>query len=288
MTRCTLCPHKCQVDRTVAQGVCRLDNNFWVALTRRHFDEEPCLSGTGGSGTIFFSGCNARCIFCQNHKISGGMVGQRVSGKELIDLALALKKDGAHNINLVSPTPYSHLLVEWLPRLRAAVQLPIIWNSNGYERVETLQQLAGLVDIYLPDFKYAEEALAVRYSSLPRYFEYATAALQEMWRQVGPNQYHDHLLQRGLIVRHLVLPGQTADSKKILDWIYIYLGPQTVVSLMAQYYPTHLAASYPELNRKLSPTEYTEIADYFDQLGFQDGYLQELSAADEAYTPDFS
>ena len=258
-----------------------------VVLASLHFDEEPCLSGQRGSGTMFLAGCNARCVYCQNHFISQHVCGQVLTKEQWLAVAQALVAAGAHNLNLVSPTPYAELLIDWLPDLRQRTTVPIIWNSNGYETPETIARLAGLVDIYLPDLKYADDQLAQNYSHLPHYFASATAAILAMRAQIGPNVFKDGLMTRGLIIRHLVLPAAIENTTAVLDWIYIHLGPEALVSLMAQYYPTYRAADWPALNRKLTAPEYAEVEEYFTNLGFRDGYIQELAAATADYTPAF-
>lgn len=209
--------------------------------------------------------------------------------QKLLNICLELvEKNKVHNINFVSPTPYSELLAEFLSKHKKNIPVPIIWNSNGYEKAETIYTLEGLVDVFLPDLKYFDPAIALKYSRMPNYFKFASDALLEMWRQVGASVIgEDGFIRKGLVIRHMVLPGLVEDSKKILTWIRSTLGPTAYVALMAQYYPTYRSSEFPEINRRLTPEEYLEISDYFLSLGFDDGLVQELGAAEESYTPTF-
>ncbi len=285
---CNVCPFECNVDRSVKPGRCRATDKIKVAQAQLHFWEEPPISGTRGSGTIFFTHCNLHCKFCQNYDISQLGFGHKLSPEQLLTVMLNLQKQGAHNINLVTPTHYTLQLLPILQAAKKQLQIPILWNSNAYEKVSTLRQLAGIVDIYLPDLKYYSDDLAQQFSSAPNYFHYATQAILEMKRQVGKDIYNDAgILQKGLIIRHLILPGQTADSQKILNWIKENLGTDTHLSLMAQYYPIYRANELTELNRRLHPDEYEEVKECFLDLGFEQGFVQELSSATRNYTPDF-
>lgn len=309
---CKICPFECGVNRVSQFGVCGLPWKILVSHYQRHFFEEPMISGSGndealgagsgcdalrrlGSGTVFFTGCNGKCVFCQNHKISqienwknGKCKVMEVDNLALFKICRELIDAGAHNINFVSPTPYTHLLAKFLKEYKSQLGVPVVWNSNGYEKVSSLQELDGLVDVYLPDFKYFDDELAVKYSGMPRYFEAASEALKEMYRQVGDLDVGgDGFAKKGLIIRHLVLPGCVDDSKKILKWIYDEFGPDSFVALMAQYYPTYKAKKYPSINRRLTQEEYDEVVSYFEELGFEDGLKQELSSAEESYTPEF-
>ena len=276
------------MDRTRESGVCRARAELEVAQAQLHHWEEPPISGTRGSGTIFFSHCNLRCRFCQNHDISQGGSGRPVTPKRLVEIMLELESRGAHNVNLVTPTHYSEQLIPVLEVARQKLKVPVVWNSNGYEKVETLRRLEGLVQVYLPDFKYFSDKLARAFSSAPDYARHAAAAITEMRRQVGQNRPNeDGILRRGLIIRHLILPGHTDDSIRILEWIAENLGPDTSISLMAQYYPTHRASELNGMDRRLSPTEYQQVRNRFDELGFDEGFVQELSSASRDYTPDF-
>jgi putative pyruvate formate lyase activating enzyme len=285
---CHACPFECGIDRSADLGVCRASDRFEVSLAQLHHWEEPPISGTRGSGTVFFSHCNLRCRFCQNFDISQQGQGREVTPERLLAIMRELEQQGAHNINLVSPTHYSDQLVPVLESARAELKIPIVWNSNGYEKVETLARLEGLVRIYLPDLKYYSDELGRVCSSAPDYFRCASAAVTEMKRQVGRNRYtEDGIIEKGLIIRHLVLPGHTDDSKQLLKWIHDDLGPRTSISLMSQYYPIHRAAELPGMNRRLSPEEYEDVRRCFVELGFDEGFAQDHSSASRDYTPDF-
>lgn len=283
---CNLCPHNCKADRITKFGVCQAPVDFKIAHIQLHRWEEPCLSGSNGSGAIFFSHCNLKCEYCQNYQISQEGFGKIINANVFYELCQKLKNQGAHNINLVTPTPYTHLLIELLPKIKKPLGLPIVWNSNGYEKVETLKQLEGLVDMYLPDFKYANDELAIKYSKAPNYSTTALAAIKEMVRQQPDIEIDENgLIKKGVIIRHLVLPGQIEDSKKILKVIKDNFGPKVWVSLMAQYYPAYRADNFPEIYRSLTFKENQEIEKYYHSLNFNGGYLQELDSACQKYTP---
>ena len=285
---CRACPFDCGVDRSEKLGVCRATDRFEVSLAQLHHWEEPPISGTRGSGTIFFSHCNLGCRFCQNYEISQLGQGREVTPERLLAIMLELEQQGAHNINLVSPTHYSDQLLPVLERARAKLKVPIVWNSNCYEKAETVARFEGLVQVYLPDLKCYSDELARACSSAPDYFRHASTAIIEMKRQVGQNRYDEHgIIEKGLIIRHLVLPGHADDSKQLLKWIHDDLGPRTSVSLMAQYYPVHRAAELPGMDRRLSHEEYEDVRRRFEELGFEDGFAQEHSSASRDYTPDF-
>lgn len=297
MFKCKVCPFECGVDRVKHLGVCGLPNKILVSHVQQHFYEEPFISGSsgngGGSGTVFFTGCNGKCVFCQNYKISQkdewmGRDRREVSDEELFEICRGLVADGAHNINFVSPTTYSHLLVDFLRSYKGRLGVPVIWNSNGYEKASTIRSLNGLVDVYLPDLKYFDDELAVRLSAMPRYFKFASEAVREMAEQVGwPEIGSDGFIRRGLVIRHLVLPGCLENSKAVLKWIRDEFGPEAFVALMSQYYPAYKACKMSGLNTKLSIDEHSEIVSYFESLGFDDGLIQDLESADGFYTPDF-
>jgi putative pyruvate formate lyase activating enzyme len=261
-----------------------------VSLVGLHHWEEPSISGSRGSGTVFFPRCNLRCVFCQNHEISQGGRGQAMTPERLARAFISLQERGAHNVNLVSPTHYSRQVASAIRISRElGLVIPIVYNSNGYESPEALSCLDGLVDVYLPDLKYCSDALALRYSSAPDYFAHATRAILEMSRQVGVPRFDDEgVIVSGLIVRHLVLPGCSHDSSEVLKWFATNLPRGTYLSLMSQYYPTHKAGMYPELNRRLRKTEYDGVLEAMSRLGISDGYVQGLSSASSAYKPDFS
>lgn len=260
---------------------------YKIARVGLHHFEEPCLSGERGSGTIFFSGCNLRCLFCQNYEISHGGKGLEVSESELIDCMLYLQDIGAHNINLVTPSNYTNLLQSTLEKAKPIVKLPIVWNSSGYETVANLKKMDGLVDVYLPDFKYSDDDLAWEYSHAKGYREVALAALEEMRRQ-QPNDVFDNdgMMQKGVIVRHLVLPGQIENTVDALRDI-ASVDKSLYVSLMGQYFPTDNVKNHPTLSRRLTTREYDEAIDSFFSAGLHNGFSQDLDSATEEYVPDF-
>ncbi len=260
---------------------------YKIARVGLHHFEEPCLSGEKGSGTIFFSGCNLRCLFCQNYEISHGGKGLEVSESELVDCMLYLQDIGAHNINLVTPSNYTNLLQTTLEKAKTMVKLPIVWNSSGYETVANLRKMQGLVDVYLPDFKYSDNALAWDYSHAKGYREVALAALEEMRRQ-QPKDVFDNggMMQKGVIVRHLVLPGQIENTVDALRDI-ASVDKSLYVSLMGQYFPTDNVKDYPTLSRRLTQDEYDKAIDAFFASGLCNGFSQELDSATEEYVPDF-
>jgi len=285
---CGACPFGCGVDRSTTLGVCRAPEEFVISQAQLHFWEEPPISGTRGSGTVFFTYCNLRCRFCQNYDISQQGAGRVVSADRLLEVMLALEQQGAHNVIPVTPTHCSLQLPPVLEQARRRLKVPSVWNSNGYEKVETLARLEGLVQVYLPDLKYFSPELSRAFSSAPDYLKHAGPALLEMRRQVGTNRYDDDgIIEKGLIVRHLILPGHTDDSRRVLDWLADNLGTRAAVSLMAQYYPTARAAELPGMDRRLTRAEYDTVRDHLDKLGFEHGFCQELSSARADYTPDF-
>lgn len=287
--KCNICPHNCIIDRINNFGVCQAPANFKIAHIQIHQWEEPCISGTNGSGTIFFSYCNLKCVFCQNYNISQKGQGKMISENKFIDLCLKLKEQGAHNINLVTPTCYSHLLTNVLPEIKSKAKLPIIWNSNAYEKTETLKQFNGLIDVYLPDFKYFNDDMAISYSGAKNYYKTALNAIKEMLNQVGEVKLDKNgLIQKGVIIRHLVLPDHIDDSKIILKTIKDNFSSRVWVSLMSQYYPAYQAKNFPEINRLLTQAEYNEIKNYYEELNFSGGYFQELDSANKSYTPKFN
>ncbi|HUM59408.1 MAG TPA: radical SAM protein [Bacillota bacterium] len=287
---CRLCPRKCEVDRTAGKtGFCRAPLKPKVARAALHFWEEPCLSGVQGSGTVFFSHCNLKCIFCQNYRISQEHFGREVDIPTLASIFRELEQQGAHNINLVSPTPYIPQVAAAIKKARSlGMRIPVVYNSNAYEETGALAQLEGLVDIYLPDLKYASQETADRFSGAPDYFTAASQAIREMYRQVGPPSFDTGgLMTGGLMIRHLILPGQLADTIQVLRWIAGNFPRDVYVSLMAQYFPTYRALQTPPLNRRLTTAEYNQAVDTLLQLGLESGYVQELSAADQCYVPNF-
>lgn len=285
---CNLCPRKCAAVREEkrGEGWCRLPQGLRVARAALHHWEEPCISGTRGAGTVFFSGCTLGCVFCQNGSISHGNFGKPVSEDGLLDIFQRLADQGAHNIELVTPTQYSHILARVLARPIPG-GLPVVWNSGGYERVDILRALEGKVDVYLPDLKYLTPELAKRYSGAADYPQVAMAAITEMVRQRGPVRLEDGLLKSGVVIRHLILPGQAAEAKRVMDWVSQTFPRGTVLfSLMAQYTPMGELKNCPELSRALRPSELRTAREYMENLGLP-GYVQELSSAGEGFIPAF-
>lgn len=291
MSACELCPRRCGADRAAGKtGFCRLPEGVFVARAAPHFYEEPPISGTRGSGTIFFEGCTLRCVFCQNRDISRGASRPPLTDAELLSLFGELYRAGVHNFNLVSPTPYVRALCRVLPEVKKRYPLPVLYNTGGYERVETLRQLAGLVDIYLPDFKYADPALSAAFSGAADYPGAAASAVAEMARQTGKPLFDSEgMLRRGTVVRHLVLPGHRADSFAVLMRL-AELFPardEILLSLMRQYTPDFAPADAPrELHRRVTTFEYARVLSLCEELGFQ-GFSQQKGAADKGFTPDF-
>jgi len=289
LEKCNLCPNNCNINRNKYIGKCRAGVKIKVALASLHYYEEPCISGKNGSGTVFFSNCNLGCSFCQNYKISSGGFGKEIEIKDLSNIFIDLQNKKANNINLVSPTPYVPQIIEAIKIARTnGLKIPIIYNCGGYENVETIKMLDGYIDIYLPDLKYAENDIAEKYSNAKNYFEYSTKAILEMYKQVGsPKLAENGLIQKGLIIRHLVLPSHIENSKKVLKWIEENIDKQVYVSIMAQYFPTGNANKFKEINRKLSLEEYKEIEEYLYSLNIENGYMQELEDDEEEYVPNF-
>ena len=286
MTKCTLCPRCCNVDRSTSLGYCKSNNNIKVARASLHFDEEPIISGLSGSGTIFFSGCNLQCVYCQNYSISHENFGKEISVDKLVEIFKDLENQGANNINLVTPTHFVDAIIEALTIYRPKV--PIVYNTNSYESVETLKKLAPFVDIYLADIKYYDSDLSLKLSKAKDYFEVATKALLQMRKNVPNDVIENGLMKKGIIIRHLVLPNHIDDSKKVFDAISNMFKPQdTIISLMGQYTPMYKASDYPDINRPLKPLEYKIVQNYILNLGFDNGFFQELSSATSDYTPSF-
>lgn len=280
---CSICPRHCNVDRSVNLGFCQSPDNFRVARAALHFWEEPCISGKEGSGTVFFSGCNLKCVFCQNNEISAENKGVEISDDKLISIFENLISQGANNINLVNPTHYAKRLAKVLSRWKSPV--PIVYNSSGYEEVETLKALDGLIDIYLPDLKYIRAEKAMRYSKAADYFEKASVALLEMRRQVE-DKFDGDIMKSGMIIRHLILPQNTNSSIAVLDFIKSNF-PYTFVSLMAQYTPCGDLSEFPEINRKITKREYEKVVNYAFDNSFDKLFIQELSSADKSFIPKF-
>ena len=291
MSDCTLCPRSCHADRLSGQtGFCGQTAELTAARAALHFWEEPCISGGTGSGTVFFSGCSLQCVFCQNHDIALGKRGRIISVERLTEIFLELQAKGAANINLVTP---SHFIPQICLALEQAKQgglyIPIVYNSSGYENVVSLQLLKGLIDIYLPDFKYFSPETAAKYSHAPDYFEKASAAVAEMLRQVGAPVFDagSGMLRKGVLVRHLLLPGQSADSKKVLRYLHDTYHNDIYVSILNQYTPLPHIAAFPELNREITACEYDKILGFADKIGIEQGYMQEGGTAAESFIPSF-
>ena len=280
---CSICPRHCNVDRDNAVGYCQSKSTFRVARAALHFWEEPCISGKNGSGTVFFSGCNLRCAFCQNFEISRDNKGVDITDERLVEIFEELISQGAENINLVNPTHYADRLADVLSKWNSPV--PIVYNSSGYEEAETLKKLNGLIDIYLPDLKYIRVDKALRYSKAEDYFEKASAAILEMRRQVE-DSFDGDRMKSGLIVRHLILPQNTNSSLAIIDWLMNHL-PGTYLSLMAQYVPCGALDDLPEINRTITKREYDKVVDYALLKGMDKLFIQELSSADKKFIPPF-
>ena len=274
--KCSLCGFKCNVDRNIKKGVCGLGVLPKLALVSTHMWEEPCISGKKGSGTIFFSGCNFSCIFCQNYQISQENFGKEITIERLAQIFIEQQEKGVNNINLVSPTPYVPAIVEAIKIAKTnGLKIPIVYNTNGYDSLDALRMLDGLIDIYLPDFKYFDNEIALKYSKAPNYFEVVTNAVIEMQRQVGSAKFDDNgIMQKGIIIRHLVLPGNVLQTKKILNWIKENMPKDIYISIMAQYFPTYKAKEVEPINRKISKREYEIVTDLIDE--FENGYIQEL------------
>lgn len=283
---CTLCPRACGVNRAAGQlGFCRMDDQMKIARAAAHYWEEPVISGSFGSGAVFFSGCTLGCVYCQNEEISHQNHGKAVTSAQLRAYFEQLIDDGVQNINLVTPTQF---LPTILPALFPKLPVPVVYNCGGYESVETLKQLEGLVDIYLPDLKYSDNKLAAKLSRAPDYFETAAAAILEMYRQTGPVRIEDEEMKRGVLLRHLILPGQIDNSLGVLDWVADHFRPGEILfSLMSQYTPMPAVENLPDLNRTITELEYDAVLSYMSLLGIEDGYTQDFQAASQSYIPQW-
>lgn len=287
MPICNACPRKCNVERNIGEfsrGFCKMPYNAVLARASLHLWEEPVISGERGSGAIFFSGCNLRCVFCQNFEISHENFGKQVSKSEFIDIVKNLENQGAHTINLVNPTHFVPFIKEVFSEYKPSV--PVVYNTGGYDDVESIRSLQGLIDVYLPDLKYFDSDVSKKYSNAENYFEKASKAVLEMQRQVGKSVIKDGIMQKGLIIRHLVLPKNTDQSIKILRWIKDNLPIDTYISLMSQYVP-YVKTEYKELNRRIVTAEYQKVIDEFERLGFENGFMQERSSAQTDFIPKF-
>lgn len=290
---CRLCPRMCGVRRSEGRmGLCGMDGKLRVARAALHMWEEPCISGTAGSGTVFFSGCTLRCIFCQNYKIAAGAYGKEITADRLSEIFIELQQKGAANINLVTPTHYMPHIADALAAAKnrpdTPLTIPVVYNTSGYERVESLRLLDGLVDIYLPDFKYMDSTLAARCSKAPDYPARAKEAIKEMVRQTGPPVFFENgMMKSGVIVRHLLLPGQLMDSKHIVRYLYESYGDTIYISLMNQYTPLPQVAHIPELNCTVRKKSYEKLIDYAIGLGVTNAFIQEGETAKESFIPPF-
>lgn len=286
--QCTLCPRKCHVDRAKTIGYCGEKSVVRVARASLHMWEEPCISGQNGSGTIFFSGCPLKCVFCQNRSIALGSKGKELTNVQLSELFLLLQEKGAENINLVTPTHFTPQIAEALSRAKAKnLTIPVVYNTSGYECVETLHMLDGLIDIYLPDMKYYGTQLSAKYSYAPDYFENASEALAEMVRQTGTIVFQEDLMKKGVIVRHMVMPGCTKDSRAVIKYLYETYGDTIYMSIMNQYTPPKDLTKFPELGRRVTRREYEKVLDYAVCLGIENAFIQEGETAEESFIPDF-
>lgn len=289
LKECTMCPHKCKVNRFERAGRCKAGANVKVSLVSIHDFEEPPISGENGSGTIFFTGCNLECVYCQNHEISQKIYGKEITVERLAGIMLEQQSRGVHNINLVTPTIYAYQIKEAIKLARKqGLSIPIVYNTSGYESLETLKALEGYIDIYLPDFKYFNDELGEKYSNIKRYPQYVKEALLEMRRQTKDTFDENGIMQTGLIIRHMILPNNINNTKKIIKWIKDNLGEDTIISIMAQYFPTHKANEYSEINRKISQEELQQVEEYLFELNMINGYIQELGEHEEEYVPEFN
>lgn len=287
---CNICPHRCKVNRLDGKiGRCKCDDKVKIALASIHHYEEPCISGKNGSGTIFFSNCNLNCIYCQNYEISQQGKGKIISIEHLAEIFVNQQKKNANNINLVTPTMYVPQIIEAIKIAKNnGLNIPIIYNSNGYENVETIKMLKGYIDIYLPDLKYYSNKISKKYSNIDNYFEIAINAIKEMQKQVGNPVFDNNgIIKKGVIIRHLILPNHLLNTKNILKYIKENLNEDTYISLMAQYFPTYKAKEDKFINRKLTKKEYKEIESYLYSLDIKNGYIQELGEHEEEYVPNF-
>lgn len=287
---CTLCPRMCKTDRTISTGFCGCTQQPKAARAALHMWEEPCISGSKGSGTVFFSGCTLKCVFCQNYQISSQGFGKEITAGELANLFLKLQNQGAHNINLVTATQYLPSVLEALDCVRDSLVIPVVYNCGGYERIETIKALEGYVDIFLPDLKYYSPEISAKYSQAPDYFNVASLAILQMIKQTGKPVFDDNgVMKKGVIIRHMVIPGQKDDSIRLLCWIKDNLPEnQFQISLLSQYTPFYRSHEYPEIDRRITSYEYNKVLDTAIELGLVDGYMQKKSSAREEYTPPFN
>lgn len=289
MEACNICPRKCKADRVSSFGFCRMGIKPRVSKVMLHMWEEPCISGTRGSGTVFFSGCNLKCVFCQNYRISQEQSGTEYDASGLAGIFISLEAQGAHNINLVNPTHFIPAIAQAIDIAREmGLKIPFVYNTNGYESVEMLKTLEGRIQVYLPDIKYFSSEASLKYSGASDYFEIAGEAVKEMYRQVGIPKFDEcGIIIKGLIIRHLILPSLSKDSLKVLEFISRNFPEDIFVSIMSQYIPYYKAKEYPEINRKLTKFEYDRVLKFFSESGLTEGYMQERESASNAFIPDF-
>lgn len=291
MYKCTLCPRNCGIDRDEKVGYCKVTNQIMLARAALHLWEEPCISGETGSGTVFFSGCNLLCVYCQNHDIAAGKVGKVVTIDRLVDIFFELKKKGANNINLVTGSHYTLQIIDAIRQAKEkGFDLPFVYNTSSYEKAEQIEALKGYIDIYLPDLKYIDSTISKKYSNAEDYFSVASKAIDTMVKQVGEAVIHDEtgMMQKGVIVRHLTLPGCMEDSKAVLRYLYETYGDTIYISIMNQYTPMKdITINYPELNRKITEDEYDELVNFAIELGIDNGFIQEGETASESFIPSF-
>lgn len=288
INKCNLCPRHCNCirDEKKGMGFCKMPSLPKISKYSLHMWEEPCISGENGSGTIFFTGCNLKCVYCQNYDISHDNIGKVITKEELVNIFYKLIDKGAHNINLVNPTHYIHIIKEILTE--NIFNVPIVYNSSGYENIESLKELDGLIDVYLPDLKYFNEELSIKYSNAPNYFDIATNSVLEMVRQVKENKYDSNgIMQKGVIVRHLVLPNNTKNTIEILNWCRDNLPKWVEISVMSQYIPAGQANNFKKINRKINKIEYRKIEKYVLE-NIENGFVQDLSSANKSFIPNFS
>ena len=288
---CTVCARNCSVNRAYGNlGFCKSGASIKLAKAYGHMWEEPCISGKNGSGTVFFSNCNLRCVFCQNHDISQENIGKEVSIKRLSEIFLEQQARGFHNINLVNPTHYIPQIISALDIAKSkGLSIPVVYNSNGYENIESIKKLKGYVDVYIPDLKYFNDKYAIKYSKAPNYFNIASNTILEMVNQVGECEFDDEgIMTKGVIIRHLMLPGLLFDSKKVVDYIYKTFGDKVYLSLMNQYTPMFKAKDYPEIDKPLNPKHYDSLIDHCIDLGYKNAFIQESGTNNTTYVPDFN
>ena len=286
---CNLCPRNCNTDRDVKKGYCKVNNKIKISRAALHFWEEPCISAENGSGTVFFSGCNMGCVYCQNQDISHGAFGKEITLERLAQIFLELQAQSAHNINLVTPTHFTPQIIDAVKLARNnGLEIPVVYNTSSYEKAENIGNLKDTVDVYLPDFKYISSDIAKKYSFCADYPSAAKAAIDAMVKQTGPCVFDDEgVIRKGVIVRVLVLPGYTDEAKKIIEYLYNKYGDDIYISIMSQYTPCTDLAEYPEINRKLTQQEYDDVVDFAVELGLENGFLQEGEAASESFIPPF-